>query len=136
MKTITVINKYVLFKQGEHSASLYYIRCTSSNRPKEFHWGYGGETTSGAVSLIGPPLPEPVVKKLEEEYQLSIKSPENLSYEEFQALPVSTFTEKVNAEYERYSSDEETNDQWFNGNIKWIMAEYAEYLYLNGISRL
>lgn len=44
------------------------------------------------------------------------------TYEEFKNLPESDITNKIEDEEFKYSEGNETSEQWFYGNIKWIRS--------------
>ena len=47
-----------------------------------------------------------------------------LTFEQFESLDESKFTEKISYEYRRYNDGEENMEQWFYANIKWINEEW------------
>ena len=50
-----------------------------------------------------------------------------LTFEQFDSLEESEFTEKISNEYRRYNDGEESLEQWFHGHIEWINREWQSF---------
>lgn len=49
-----------------------------------------------------------------------------LTFEQFDSLKESEFTKKIQNEYVRYAFSDQTFEQWFYGNIKWVNEEFKK----------